>query len=270
VTHIYDPAKGTFYPPPPPLENPKSIGNASLASGHTVSSQGTMGLGAKHLLGKLPKMNFSKFEGENPKLWKSRCESYFDMYNVDEYIWVKVASMHFEGPAARWLQSIDHRISKATWSELCSWIHERFAKDEHEIIIRQLYKIKQSGSVQGYIDKFDELVDQLKAYSSSIDPLYYTTRFVDGLKDEIKQSIIVQCPKDLDIACCLALLQVRMKTVGKILGFFGPVFHIFPIIFVLFRKNGKRYGNGIGCRRNRSGYGWASTPSVFVLGGKIW
>jgi hypothetical protein len=78
-THIYDPTKGTFYPPPPPLENPKSIGNASLASGHTVSSQGTMGLGAKHLLGKLPKMNFSKFEGENPKLWKSRCESYFDM-----------------------------------------------------------------------------------------------------------------------------------------------------------------------------------------------
>jgi hypothetical protein len=40
-----------------------------------------------------------------------------------------------------------------------------------------------------------------------MDPLYYTTRFVCGLKDEIKQSILVQHPKDLDIACCLALLQ---------------------------------------------------------------
>jgi hypothetical protein len=66
------------------------------------------------------------------------------MYNVDEYIWVKVVSMHFQGPAARWLQSIDHRIPIATWSELCSWIHERFVKDEHELQIRQLYKIKQS------------------------------------------------------------------------------------------------------------------------------
>jgi hypothetical protein len=45
-------------------------------------------------------MNFSKFDGENPQLWKSRCESYFEIYEVDELVWVKVASMHFEGPAA--------------------------------------------------------------------------------------------------------------------------------------------------------------------------
>jgi hypothetical protein len=28
------------------------------------------------------------------------------MYEVDRNIWVKVASMHFEGLAARWLQSV--------------------------------------------------------------------------------------------------------------------------------------------------------------------
>jgi hypothetical protein len=39
-----------------------------------------------------------------------------------------------------------------------------------------------------------------------MDPLYYTTRFVDGLRDDIKYFIIVQRPKDLNIACCLALL----------------------------------------------------------------
>jgi hypothetical protein len=73
-THIHDPVKGTFYPSPRPLENPKSIDHASLGSGHTLSSQGTMGLGAKQLLGKLPKMNFPKFEGENPRLRQSCCE----------------------------------------------------------------------------------------------------------------------------------------------------------------------------------------------------
>jgi hypothetical protein len=50
---------------------------------------------------------------------------------------------------------------------------------------------------------------------------------------------------------------------------FGLIFHIFLIIFVLFRKYGKRYKNGIGCHGNRSGYDWTSIPSVFVLGGKI-
>jgi hypothetical protein len=52
--------------------------------------------------------------------------------------------MHFEGPAARWLQSVDHRVKSASWSELYSWIHEHFGKDQHKMLIRQLYTIKQT------------------------------------------------------------------------------------------------------------------------------
>jgi hypothetical protein len=81
------------------------------------------------------------------------------MYEVDHSIWVKVASMHFEGPAARWLQSVEHRVKTASWSELCSWINDRFGRDQQELLIRQMYKIKQTGSVQDYIDKFCELID---------------------------------------------------------------------------------------------------------------
>jgi hypothetical protein len=97
---------------------------------------------------------------------------------IEDSVWVKVASMHFEGTAARWLQSVNHKIHSATWSELCSWIHERFGKDQHEILIRQLYHMKQIGSIQDYIDKFSGLVDQLQTYSHSVDPLYYTTRTI--------------------------------------------------------------------------------------------
>jgi hypothetical protein len=51
-------------------------------------------------LGKVLKMKFPKFGGDNPKLWKSHCEDYFDMYDIDPMVWVKVSSMHFEGAAA--------------------------------------------------------------------------------------------------------------------------------------------------------------------------
>jgi hypothetical protein len=61
-------------------------------------------------------MNFPKFKGEHPKLWKSKCEHYFDMYVVDSSVWVKIATMHFEGPATRWLQSMDHRVRTTTWT----------------------------------------------------------------------------------------------------------------------------------------------------------
>jgi hypothetical protein len=82
-------------------------------------------------------------------------------------------------------------------------------------LIRQLYRIKQVGFIQDYIDKFCGLIDQLQAYSHNIDPLYYTTRFVDGLRDEIEYVIIVQRPHDLDIVCYLALLQEESSASHK-------------------------------------------------------
>jgi hypothetical protein len=51
------------------------------------------------------------------------------------------------GTVVRWLQSIDHHIRSASWSEVCSWIHGRFGRDQHEYLIRQLFHIKQSASV---------------------------------------------------------------------------------------------------------------------------
>jgi hypothetical protein len=47
--------------------------------------------------GRLPKLNFSMFFGEDPQLWHSRCENYFEMHGVESSLWIKVASMHFEG-----------------------------------------------------------------------------------------------------------------------------------------------------------------------------
>jgi hypothetical protein len=64
------------------------------------------------------------------------------MYELDHSIWVKVAFMHLEGPVARWLQSVEHHVKTASWSLLCSWIHDRYGRDQQELLIRQMYKIK--------------------------------------------------------------------------------------------------------------------------------
>ncbi|CAD6230095.1 unnamed protein product [Miscanthus lutarioriparius] len=45
------------------------------------------------------------------------------------------------------------------------------------------------------------------AYNKAVDPVFYVTRFVDGLRPEIRSVIIVQRPQSLDAACTLALLQ---------------------------------------------------------------
>jgi hypothetical protein len=68
----------------------------------------------------------------NPHLWKTLCENYFDMYEVDTVMWIRVATMHFEGRAASWLQSLRRRVRGFSWSEFCALMHERFKREQHE------------------------------------------------------------------------------------------------------------------------------------------
>lgn len=39
----------------------------------------------------VPNMNFPEFCGTNPKLWQSRCETYFDFYAIPSERWVRLA-----------------------------------------------------------------------------------------------------------------------------------------------------------------------------------
>jgi hypothetical protein len=58
-------------------------------------------------------------------------------------------------------------------------------------------------------------VDDLKAYAKHHDPLYYTQRFIDGLRDEIKAVLLVHRPSTLDTACVLAQLQEEALAASK-------------------------------------------------------
>jgi hypothetical protein len=129
------------------------------------------------------------------------------MYDVHPCVWIKVSIRQFDGRAARWLQSVERRLKQLSWNEFCALLHDRFGREQHESLIRQLFHIKQVGSVTEYVEHFASLVDELTAYESRTDPLYYTMRFIDGLRDDIKSVIMVQRPSDLDTACALALVQ---------------------------------------------------------------
>jgi hypothetical protein len=156
-------------------------------------------------------MPFPPFDGENPRLWLTQSEDYFDLYNVDPHMWIHVARMNFTGSAARWLQSIVTRLKFCSWSEFSQMLLERFGRDQHEHLIRQLFCIKQTTTIAAYIEQFSGLVDQLHAYQTTTDPLFYTMRFIDGLKDHIKSSLLFQRPSNLDTACALAQLQEEVS-----------------------------------------------------------
>jgi hypothetical protein len=133
--YTHDPVKGMIPTPPSMSRIPVPIESTPVDSARFSSD-------SRIPLDKLHKMNFPTFDGKNPKLWQPHCENYFKMYVVKSSVWVHIATMHFQGPAALWLQYINHCVRSATWKELCSWLHDRFCWDQHDSLIRQLFHIR--------------------------------------------------------------------------------------------------------------------------------
>jgi hypothetical protein len=208
------------------LLHPPVKGTYSTASQHQLCAGSKFHLpGAAHvkgdftrvdgsggeIRGRLPKLNFPTFDGENPKLWIKRSRDYFDMYAVEPQVWVRVSTMNFVGAAAWWLSSIEESSQLASWSIFCQALLERFGRDEHTVFIRQLFSIRQTSSVAEYVERFSQLRDNLVAYGRPMDPLYFVQRFVDGLRADIRAAVFVQCSSSFDTACVLASLQEEVS-----------------------------------------------------------
>ena len=208
TTYTHSPVTGMDHPPDNP---PKIHGTAS----DLFLSRNRPPEPSYNPTGKLPKMPFPTFDGTDLKLWITCAEDYFVMYSVDPSVWIQCSRMQFLGPAKRWIQSVSHELKTMTWSQFCQALHNRFDHDHHELLLRKMNRIRQTSSVQDYVDRFSELVDQLKAYDPSTNDLHFITRFVDGLFNDIHAVILVQRPTSLDTAYTLALLQEEANETNK-------------------------------------------------------
>jgi len=73
--------------------------------------------------------------------------------------------------------------------------------------MRQLDNLKQTGSVQEYYERFEQLSHNILLYNASYDDVYFVTRFMGGLREEICAPIALHRPKNVDAASALALFQ---------------------------------------------------------------
>jgi hypothetical protein len=63
----------------------------------------------------MPKTNFPKFDGSNPKIWEEKAEKYFHMFHVPDEYKVDYATLHFIGTAALWLQTYEAQHDIDSW-----------------------------------------------------------------------------------------------------------------------------------------------------------
>jgi len=99
-----------------------------------------------------PEVEFHKFDGSNPRLWIKRCETYFDVYQTDPSLWVRLATMRLVGSATLWFQTMPTAISKMSWESFVVALCNRFDKDEHNHLLHHFFHIKQTTTVSEYVE----------------------------------------------------------------------------------------------------------------------
>ncbi|KAK4395971.1 hypothetical protein Sango_1751400 [Sesamum angolense] len=117
-------------------------------------------------LSSLPKLEFPKFDGEEPKAWIRKCNRYFQIANS---------------------------ISEEKKILLLLFILKVKLK-EPECMVDEFNKQQQTGSVSEYLETFEELKPYMMIFYSHFPDSYFTASFMSGLKEEIRANVRIMKP----------------------------------------------------------------------------
>ncbi|KAG8387730.1 hypothetical protein BUALT_Bualt02G0051800 [Buddleja alternifolia] len=129
-------------------------------------SHGQRGQGSWHTTYQAPtrfsQVEFPKFRGEDLRGWVYRCEQFFEVDDTPPDAKVRIAAVHLEGKALQWHQIfMKSRLTRElpNWEDYVRALNERFGALLYEDPMSELVNLKQNGTIQDYLDKFDELVN---------------------------------------------------------------------------------------------------------------
>ncbi|KAL0408450.1 UNVERIFIED_CONTAM: hypothetical protein Sradi_1779400 [Sesamum radiatum] len=139
----------------------------------------------------LARVEFPRFNGDEPRAWVRKCLRYFQIiYTVLEDQKVHLASIHLDGRAELWFQSLIEGKEVPTWNHFVQAVYER-------------------------VRWYEDLKAQVTIYNPEFSESYYVHCFISGLRDDIKSAVLSLRPTHFQHAVSLAINQER--TVDAIL-----------------------------------------------------
>lgn len=94
-------------------------------------------------------------------------------------------------------------------------VNQKFDRNQHQHLIRQIDHIKQNGSVSEFYERFDDLMNQSLVFDPTYNTLNLVHRFTEGWRADIHHSVLMHRPVDLESALVLALLQEELVDAAK-------------------------------------------------------
>ncbi|RVX10301.1 Retrovirus-related Pol polyprotein from transposon 17.6 [Vitis vinifera] len=180
------------------------IGGLSLQNQEVMTNRGEERRW-ENQLGHSTKVDFPKFNGGGLDGWLLRVEYFFEVDRTPPEARVRLAALHLEGKAIQWHQGyIKCRGNEAylDWSEYVIALNARFGQHVFDDPIADLRNLRQTGSLQSYMDEFDELYPR-----ADIKESHALSFFLSGLIDELQMPVRMFKPQTLADAYSLARLQ---------------------------------------------------------------
>jgi hypothetical protein len=161
---------------------------------------------------RMPRIDFPRFDGEHPRVWKDKCEKYFRMCVVPPDLWAPLATLHFHSHAAYWLQTFEAQHTNYTWVELCAAVEAKFGREMYHNYMRDLLAIKQTSDVTKYHARFVDAMHKVMLHHQGHDHVLFVQKFIDGLKPKISNAIMLHKPRTVDVAMSLAMEEKVLET----------------------------------------------------------
>ncbi|GKD22257.1 reverse transcriptase, partial [Tanacetum coccineum] len=160
--------------------------NAELAA--LKNGEGTSTIRGSHMnnthSGRMTKMEFPRFNGDDVKEWVYRCKQFFKIDGLEEERKVELASMHLYDQALVWHQQYVKKYGDRTpWEMYEGEVVKRFGAIYEDLIV-DLKNLKQERFVQQYQEAFETLLNRVK-----LNEAYDVSLFIGGLKKEVSMPI---------------------------------------------------------------------------------
>ena len=160
--------------------------------------------------GRMSKIDFPKFNGEDVKGWVFRCRQFFRIDNVPEEMKIQMAAMHVYDRALTWHEQFIKRYGEeSSWELYEEEVLKRFGMAFDDPLV-ELKNLKQTGSVQSYQDLFEGLLNKVELTEKQA-----ISMFLGGLKDEVFMPIRMFSLTSLADVFSMARLQESTNVVMK-------------------------------------------------------
>ena len=184
----------------------EQIKNSESGSGHAsdslvITNQGTRSLGF------VPKLEFPKFDGSNPRVWIKKASKYFELCKIPYEQRVDLASLHMLDKAENWISSYLAVRKNVEWGVFTSDLTARFRDETGINIVEQFNKLTQQDSLEKYIDDFEDLRAVMLQINHILPDNYILDSFIGGLKPSVKPFVRAFKPNSISQAIEYARLQ---------------------------------------------------------------